>query len=85
MQMVILELMSYDNQREMEAQKQADQKASAGQKDSQYVINTISYEEIKFRSNFPDIVDLPVTILTTKEWENLGEPTDNDRDILRKD
>ena len=85
MQMVVLELMAYDNQREIEAQKSADNKAKAGQKDARYEIKTTSYEEVKFRMEFPDLVYLPVTILTTKEWENLGEPTDHDRDILTED
>lgn len=85
MQMVLLELMAYDNQREIDAQRKADNKSQATRKDARYEINTMTYEEVKFRSKYPDLVFLPVTILTTKEWENLGQPTDHDRDILRKD
>jgi hypothetical protein len=77
-QMILLEIMAYDNQREIEAQKQAHEQAKSNQSDQRFLIGTTSYEEIKFRMNYPDLVDLPVTILTTKEWEALGEPTDHD-------
>ncbi len=77
MQTIILALMEYDNQLEKEHIEKAHSGGTKA-KDQKYVINTVSLEEIKFRVEYPELVDLPVTLLTTKEWEELGKPTDND-------
>ena len=76
MQTIIIALMEYDNQLEREHMEKAQ---SGGKKasDQKYVIKTMSIDEIKFRMQNPELVDLPVTLLTTKEWEDLGEPTDH--------
>ena len=77
MQSMILALMEYDNQLERDHVKKAEQSGGGKAKDQKYIIQTTSLEEIKFRIENPELVNLPVTLLTTKEWEELGEPTDH--------